>query len=517
MKKAVFATLVSFSVFVPLSGCSSVLAHEAGAEVVSDLRPNIVLILADDLGYGHVSAYGGRVPTPNIDALARDGILFTNSHTTAPNCAPSRAGMLTGRSQNEFGYEFNPGQQEGDTAGRGIPLDVPTLQEVLSDAGYRTGLIGKWHQGQSAEQVPNARGFDYFYGFYEALSGYITDPQPGDEWVRDADHLHFDGDRPNFKIRRDGVPVRESRYLTDAFSEEAAAFVAEDLTEPFFLYLSYNAPHAPLEATKAYLDRVTWTENRRERVYDAMVLAIDDGVGQLVQELKARGIYDNTIVMFASDNGCPIRPNVHPACSNAPFGGSKGSLWDGGTRVPMIIKGVGDMQRDARSDILFSFTDIMPTFLSSAGITSQPEMSGVDLTPWLLGTRSEDPRSWIAWRSGPNVAIKTRDWKLYLAAKAGSDEEDAVTPGDEGGAASPEQLRLRGLNAAERISRTPLYGVAEPEFGWHVMLYDLNLDPGEQVNVASENPERVAALRRILDEWVATLPSEPLWGPQTLR
>ena len=341
MMKSVCAAMVGFVALVPLSGCNTMPVHQATAEAVPDPRPNIVLILADDLGYGHVSAYGGRVPTPNIDALARDGILFTNGHATAPNCAPSRAGMLTGRSQNEFGYEFNPGQQEGDTAGRGIPLDVPTLQEVLSGAAYRTGLIGKWHQGESAEQVPNARGFDYFYGFYEALSGYITDPQPGDEWVRDADHLHFDGDRPNFKIRRDGMPVRESRYLTDAFSEEAAAFVAKDSIEPFFLYLSYNAPHAPLEATKAYLDRVTWTENRQERIYDAMVLAIDDGVGQLVQELKDQGIYDNTIVMFASDNGCPIRPNVHPPCSNAPFGGSKGSLWDGGTRVPMIIRVLG--------------------------------------------------------------------------------------------------------------------------------------------------------------------------------
>ena len=515
--RAGILAVASFLALIPFSGCALTTTGHSQIIPEPDGRPNIVLILADDLGYGHVSAYGGRVPTPNIDALAREGILFTNSHTTAPNCAPSRAGMLTGRSQNEFGYEFNPGQQEGDTAGRGIPLDIPTLQEVLSEAGYRTGLIGKWHQGQSAEQVPNARGFDYFYGFYEALSGYIIDPQPGDEWVRGADHLHVDGDRPNFKIRRNGVPVREPRYLTDAFSDEAAAFVADDAGAPFFLFLSYNAPHAPLEATREYLERVTWTENREERIYDAMVLAIDDGVGQLVRELKDQGLYDNTIILFASDNGCPIRPMVPAFCSNAPYGGSKITFWDGGTRVPMIIKGVGDMRQGVRSDILFSFTDIMPTLLTSADVDQQPMMSGVDLTPWLTGTRSEDPRSWIAWRFGPNVALKTREWKLYLAALPAPDEADFTTPGDQGGAPSPEKLREMHANEAERAARAPLYGVSEPEFGWHVMLYDLSRDPSEQVNVADQHPDQVQKMRQILNDWAATLPSEPMWGPQTIR
>ena len=175
------------------------------------------------------------------------------------------------------------------------------------------------------------------------------------------------------------------------------------------------------------------------------------------------------------------------------------------------------MQRDARSDILFSFTDIMPTFLASAGITSQPVMSGVNLTPWLLGARSDDPRSWIAWRFGPNVAIKTRDWKLYLAALPGPEEADFTTPGDEGGAPSPEKLRQMHANEAERMARAPLYGVAEPEFGWHAMLYDLNRDAGEQVNVAAEYPDQVKELRRILDEWAGDLPVELLWGPQTIR
>jgi arylsulfatase A-like enzyme len=480
-------------------------------------RPNIIVILADDLGNGHVSAYGGRVPTPNIDALARDGVLFTNAHTTAANCAPSRAGLLTGRSQNEFGYEFNPGVQEGETAGRGIPLDLPTLPEVLSKAGYRTGLIGKWHEGQSAAQVPNARGFDYFYGFYEALSGYITEPKPGDEWARDADFLHSNGDRPFNKIRRNGVPVRESRYLTDAFTDEATAFVTQDSTKPFFLYLAYNAPHSPLEATKEYLDRVTWTNNRQERIYDAMVLAIDDGVGKLIKQLKQQGQYENTIILFASDNGCPIRPKVRPYCSNAPYGGSKGSLWDGGTRVPMIVKGIGNMRRDVRSDAMVSFMDIAPTFLSAAKVRNTPVMSGIDLTPWLATARNDQPRTSIAWRMGPNAAVTTADWKLYLAAKAGPDEVDLTTLGDEGGAPSPEKLREMHNNESERAARAPLYGVGQPEHGWHVMLYDLKRDPGEQTNVADLHPEQVKAMRKILDAWVRTLPRQPMWGPQTIR
>jgi arylsulfatase A-like enzyme len=479
--------------------------------------PNIIVILADDLGNGHVSAYGGRVPTPNIDALARDGVLFTNAHTTAANCAPSRAGLLTGRSQNEFGYEFNPGVQEGETAGRGIPLNLPTLPEVLSKAGYRTGLIGKWHEGQSAAQVPNARGFDYFYGFYEALSGYITEPKPGDEWARDADFLHSNGDRPFNKIRRNGVPVRESRYLTDAFTDEATAFVTQDSTKPFFLYLAYNAPHSPLEATKEYLDRVTWTNNRQERIYDAMVLAIDDGVGKLIKQLKKQGQYENTIILFASDNGCPIRPKVRPYCSNAPYGGSKITLWDGGTRVPMIVKGIGNMRRDVRSDAMVSFMDIAPTFLSAAKVRNTPVMSGIDLTPWLETTRNDQPRTWIAWRTGPNAAVTTADWKLYLAAKAGPDEADLTTPGDEGGAPSPEKLREMHNNESERAARAPLYGVGQPEHGWHIMLYDLKRDPGEQTNVADLHPEQVKAMRKILDAWARTLPRQPMWGPQTIR
>ena len=501
----------------PFVGFTALAGPRATAELSSAVPPNIVLILADDLGNGHVSAYGGRVPTPNIDALARDGVLFTNAHTTAANCAPSRAGLLTGRSQNEFGYEFNPGVQEGETAGRGIPLDLPTLPEVLSKAGYRTGLIGKWHEGQSAAQVPNARGFDYFYGFYEALSGYITEPKPGDEWARDADFLHSNGDRPFNKIRRNGVPVRESRYLTDAFTDEATAFVTQDSTKPFFLYLAYNAPHSPLEATKEYLDRVTWTNNRQERIYDAMVLAIDDGVGKLIKQLKQQGQYENTIILFASDNGCPIRPKVRPYCSNAPYGGSKITLWDGGTRVPMIVKGIGNMRRDVRSDAMVSFMDIAPTFLSAAKVRNTPVMSGIDLTPWLATTRNDQPRTWIAWRTGPNAAVTTADWKLYLAAKAGPDEADLTTPGDEGGAASPERVRERGVGEAERRARAPLYGVGQPEHGWHVMLYDLKRDPGERTNVAAENPDRMRELKSLLDQWAATLPTELLWGPQTIR
>lgn len=489
-----------------------------GAKVESRTSgpPNVIVILTDDLGFGHVSAYGGRTQTPNIDALARDGARFTNAHTTAAVCGPSRAGLLTGRIQNEFGFEFNQGPQHGDEAGRGVPLNVPMIQEVLKKDGYTTGLIGKWHLGRSDDQRPNARGFDEFFGILEALSTYLSDPQPGDVQAKGSFWMAPFGYRLAAPIWRNEQKVHVKQYLTDAFTQEAVSFVDRKADKPFFLYLAYNAPHTPLEVTKKYLDRVPAGGSEEARIYDAMILAVDDGIGAIVAELKARNLYDNTIIVFASDNGCPQRPGAKkPYCSNAPYGGSKNTFWDGGHHVPLIIKGVNNEAAGAVVTDLVSTADLTPTFTAAAGIENPPLYSGVNLLPLLSGKDKTPPHDWLAWRAGSDIAILKDGWKLYLAPKAGPGEKNPATAEDRGGAPSLWNAMKEANNEAERIARMPFYRGKIPA-NWEVMLYDMNTDISEKHNLAIKNPEQVKALQEVLDQWVKTLPEKGLWGPQSI-
>lgn len=471
------------------------------AAPAGDERPNVIVIVADDLGYGDLGIYGStRDRTPNIDALARSGVRFTSGYVTHPVCAPSRAGLLTGRYQERFGYEFNPA---GRDAERGVALTEIMLPRVMKAAGYATGMVGKWHQGQPAAFYPNARGFDSFYGMAGGGSVYIIDPKPGDAFVSggsgeetsdaararpDPDAAptakRLEGARARAPISRDGAVVREADYLTEAFTRESLDFIDKHRNAPFFLYLAYNAPHVPLQVTKKYYDRFPEIARKDQRVYAAMVSALDDGVGAIEAKLKAAGLDRKTIIVFLSDNGCP--DYVHGACSNDPLVGYKRTHFEGGVRVPFIVSWPGHVPAGKVDDRAVSSLDIFPTAVAAAHgkLPSDRQYDGVDLMPYLTGARTGVPNPTLYWRAGPTFAIREGKWKMIAVNKA--------PPGAVAGEGATIKV------AADDPSTQPPYPAA---FGRHTMLYDLKASPTETRNLAPKKKPLVARLMARLAAW----------------
>ncbi|TAD85776.1 MAG: N-acetylgalactosamine 6-sulfate sulfatase, partial [Bacteroidetes bacterium] len=279
-------------------------------------RPNIIVILADDLGYADVGFNGSiEIPTPGIDGIATNGVVCTNGYVSFAVCGPSRAGLITGRYQDRFGFSRNPLLAPKDST-MGLPLKEETMAALLKRAGYKTGVLGKWHLGAHPSQHPNVKGFDEFFGFLEGGHKYFPH-----EWdlndISDA-RTQYDGYRT--KMLRNSQVVEETEYLTDALSREAVDFVKRNKKQPFFLYLAYNAPHAPMQATQKYLARFAHIADEKRRTYAAMVSAVDDGVANLLQTLKALKLEENTLIFFLSDNGGPTKDN---ASSNKPLRGFK--------------------------------------------------------------------------------------------------------------------------------------------------------------------------------------------------
>lgn len=481
---------------------ATAVATAAQPAAAAERRPNVIVILADDLGYGDTSIYGSRViKTPNIDALAADGVRFTSGYVTHPVCAPSRAAILTGRYQQRFGYEFNP---VGRDRRGGVALSETMLPAVLKSAGYRTAMVGKWHLGQAAGYHPLDRGFDEFFGMTGGASSFMIDPQAGDEAhtppgseaserATAADPLPPDAtlaQRVQYARRvspitrgRDVVEVRD--YLTDAFTADAVRFIGENRDKPFFLYLSYNAPHTPLQATKKYIDRYRHVEDKGTRVYAAMVSALDDGVGAVRAKLKAEGLERDTLIVFLSDNGCA--GYILGACSNAPLNGFKGSHLEGGVRVPYIVTWPGRVPAGRVDDRMVSSLDITPTAAALAGARLPQASDGVNLIPYLNGVAGT-PHPTLYWRAGPNFAIRDGAWKFWQAQKA------------EPGADATNSSRLTPDNTPVRPST----------WGDHVMLYDLAADRGESRNLAAGRPDLVARLQAKLKAWNASL-VPPQW------
>lgn len=265
-------------------------------------RPNIVIIVGDDMGYADVGFHGCKeIPTPSLDSLAAGGVRCSNGYVSGPYCSPTRAGLLTGRYQTRFGHEFNP----SGSADRGLPLSETTIADRLKAAGYKTGLVGKWHLGGSAEMHPNARGFDEFFGFIAGAHPYL----PGQ----------------GAPIYRDHEEVKETEYLTDALGREAVAFIDRHQDEPFFLYLAFNAVHTPMEAQKERLAKFGDIADPKRRKYAAMMSAMDDAIGEVLAKLDADGLSDDTLVFFISDNGGPTMATTATNGSiNAPLRGRSG-------------------------------------------------------------------------------------------------------------------------------------------------------------------------------------------------
>jgi arylsulfatase A-like enzyme len=434
----------------------------------SERAPNVIVILADDLGYGDLCAYGcanGR--TPHIDALAASGARFTSAYVTAPVCSPSRAGLMTGRYQQRFGHEFNPGGGGRDQKeALGTPLTERLFPQYLKERGYATGAVGKWHLGALPRFLPTARGFDEFFGFSGAAHLYLHPSVPNVHFVDRGGHsrgkpLEVD---PNNPILRGNQPVDEPAYLTEAFTREAVSFIERHHAEPFFLYLAYNAPHTPLQVTDKYYDRFPEIKDEGHRIFAAMVSALDDGVGEVVAAVEKAGLASSTLIVFASDNGCAMYTE---ACSNGPLLGGKLTFFEGGMRVPFLATWQGTIAPGQVIDAEVSTLDLLPTALELAGASPPADrtLDGKSLLPLLRGQDRAPTHDRLVWRNGESWALRDGPWKL---------------------------VRYHD----------------QPPF-----LFNLDADLGESRNLASSMAERVGALDRLFDAWQKDKVA-PLWFPR---
>ncbi len=463
-----------------------------------DSRPNIVLIMVDDLGFNGLSYVpkgqdkglhvGGLVDTPNINSIAYEGLNFDQAYTASGTCAPSRAGLMTGRYPTRSGFEFTPGPamaigllarentEKGRTANArvykhpgieiphhnelGLPISAPIFPERLKSVGYRTLMIGKWHLGAGEGMKPHERGFDEYIGF---MPGQALYAMPNDKSVVRA-KLKFD---PFDKVFRavgtfalrdeEEDRFRPGKYMTDYFSDEAVKVIDANKDRPFFLFLSYNAPHTPLQALKTDYDALDHIEDHRMRVYAAMIKAVDRGVGQVLDKLEAEGLSDNTIVIFTSDNGGS--QNVSLPDLNAPLRGYKGSFFEGGVRVPFFMKWPQEIPAGTTDIRPVAQMDLFPTLANVTGF-DLPEnipLDGRDLLD------ESTPRDELFWRNGDFRTYRKGDWKLHWMGQTDK-----------------------------------------------VWLFNLATDPFERANVADTHPDKLSAMMaalRMLDEEQA----DPLW------
>lgn len=403
----------------------------AAAVFGQDRQPNIVVIVADDLGYGELSVQGNpEIPTPHIDSIAEGGIRFTNGYVTAPNCSPSRAGLLTGRYQTRFGHEFNPIGAGNMEPGAGLPVRETTFVETLHDAGYATSLVGKWHLGGTAPFHPQRRGFDDFFGFLHEGHYFVPPPWdgvttmlrrralPGGAQGRKqfgsvvyTTHMGhneppYDADNP---ILLGGQPVEEETYLTDAITREAIGRIEAHKERPFFLMVAYNAVHSPLQGADAYMERFASIEDIHRRIFAAMLSNLDDGVGEILGALRERDLERDTLVIFLSDNGGPTRELTS---SNLPLRGGKGSVYEGGLRVPFMVRWPGHLPEGVVEDRPVISLDIAATALALAGVEPRQPLDGVNLMPYLAGDSKGRPHEEFFWRQGERIAVRVGDWKL---------------------------------------------------------------------------------------------------------
>jgi arylsulfatase A-like enzyme len=473
------AALQARAVLVAVALILAVPCGRAGAAEPAR-KPSIVLIVADDLGYGDIGAYGGDIPTPRIDSIARGGIRFTAGYVTAPVCNPSRAGLMSGRYQERWGQEMNDQTQPPDGAPRNsLPQAETTLGAALSAQGYATKAIGKWHLGMQPGHHPLDRGFDEFHGMASGTR-YVDASWPGVHVFENL--IRFDRGEPKgdgesddpARLARRGLidgrePARLEEYLTDQLASKAVDFIDRHRAEPFFLYLAFYAPHAPLEVTDEYYQRFPHIADERKRIHAAMISALDDGVGRVLDAIDESGAAGNTIVVFTSDNGGPEVTDADGRC-NAPYVGHKRELYEGGIRLPFILRWPARLAAGRTYSEMVSTLDLLPTFLAAAGAppAKGARLDGADLLPFLDGARDGAPHQHLFWRSGPNGAVRSGRHKLLLA-------------------------------------------------GDIVRLYDLATDPGETRDLSAREPEVLAEMRRAWESWNRELSKTPRTSARTVE
>jgi uncharacterized sulfatase len=462
--------------------------------------PNIVIIVADDMGINDVSMHGGGltaqgVPTPNIDSIARDGVRFDQGYAGAPVCNVSRAALLTGRYPWRFGMEFvatPPGMtrvgpllyaEDPNNAlhpiivdmekakhaigfdAMGMPPSEVTLAETLKARGYHTLHIGKWHLGSTPEMRPNHQGFDETLFMEQGLHMHEDSPEVVNS-KQDFDPI----DKflwPNMRFATSyngGKWFEPAKYLADYYTDEAITAIKKNKNRPFLLYLAHWGVHTPLQATRADYDALANIKDHRLRVYAAMVRSIDRSVGRVLQTLKDEGLNENTLVIFTSDNGAPGYlglPHV-----NQPYRGWKITMFEGGIRVPYAAKWPGHIAAGTRYQTPMSNIDIMPTAVAAAGgaMPSDRPIDGVNLLPFLTSQPATQPSRALYWRNGPYRAMQEDKWKLIVAER--------------------------------------------PLKDW---LFNLAADPTEKVNLAGQEPQKLAAMKAKMSAHHANMPP-PLWA-----
>jgi arylsulfatase A-like enzyme len=431
------------------------------AAVADERRPNILIIVADDLGYGELTCQGNpQVPTPQIDSIARNGVRFTSGYVSGPYCSPTRAALLTGRYQQRFGHEFNPGPPQRASEVFGLSLKERTIGDRFKELGYATAWIGKSHLGYLPQFHPLKRGFDEYFGFLGGAH----------------DYLDAVADGPNPILRGTNIE-RNIDYTTDAFGREAVAFIEKNHEKPWLCYLAFNAVHAPLESIDKYLSRFGNIQNQKRRTFAAMLSAMDDAVGEVLQKVREHKLEENTLVFFISDNGGPTGQTTS---SNGVLRGFKAQTWEGGIRVPWIVQWKGHIpagQVDERPVIQL---DILPTALAAAGMSTPADwkLDGVNLLPYINGEKKGLPHEALYWRFGQQLALRVGDWKLVKA------------PGG-------------GTKAGELAGKATTSGA---------QLYNLKEDIGEKKNLAEKYPEKVKEMAAVWEKWNSEL-ADPAWGP----
>jgi arylsulfatase A-like enzyme len=447
---------------LPVIGSSVRAADPAVSSGAEAKRPNVIVLLADDLGYADLGCQGSiAVRSPNIDSIAANGVRFTDGYVTASQCAPSRAGLLTGRYQNRFGYDSNdankPRSAKNPAGLGGMPVGERTMADRLKAAGYVTGMIGKWHIGtESAGMRPFERGFDET--FWHPVGGVLL-PDPKTGLLKD--------------LYRGPDPVKEKEYSTDAFGREAAEFIGRHRDNPFFLYVGFVPPHWPMEAKPGDLEKFANVPDLHRRTMLAMMASLDENVGRVLDKLREEKIEEHTLVFFLSDNGGATgkrrrQPDAdfqygQNTSKNDPCRGVKGQLLEGGIRVPFLVQWKGRLPAgEVYREPVISL-DILPTALAAAGVEVPPEwnLDGANLLPYLTGEKQGAPHDTLYWRFRASTdpefydrwAIRQGDWKLVKT-----------------------HMEPMGL-------------------------YNLAADIGESKNLAAEHPERVAAMKAAWDRW----------------